>query len=286
MRYQFLRFPSGKAKAVTLSYDDGSEADLRFSDVITKSGLKCTFNINGNAHRKGIVSDEQFEEYMYARGHELAVHGAFHRAPGLQRPIEGIRDVLDCRLELEKRFNRIIRGMAYPDSGIRLMENGASYESIKKYLTDLGIVYSRALSGDNNKFRLPEDWHAWMPTAHHGNPQIMEWIDQFVALNPKEGYISGHYPRLFYMWGHSFEFDRNDNWDLLDRICEKLGGHEDIWYANNIEIYDYVQAYQSLVYSADGNKIYNPTLYTIWMEIDGKEYVIKSGETLCLDAAE
>ena len=36
--YKFLRFPGGKAKAVTLSYDDGSRADLKFSDVITEKG--------------------------------------------------------------------------------------------------------------------------------------------------------------------------------------------------------------------------------------------------------
>ncbi|MBQ4160155.1 MAG: polysaccharide deacetylase family protein [Clostridia bacterium] len=286
MRYQFLRFPEGKAKAVTFSYDDGSEADLRFSDVITKAGLKCTFNICSNEHKAGKVTDEQFEEYVLARGHEIAVHGARHRANCMQRPIEGIKDVLDCRLNLEKRFGRIIRGMAYPDASLKHMETGIDYETIRSYLKDLDIAYARDIGGDNNKFRLPQDWYAWMPTAKHSNPQILEWIDEFLALDVEKLYCAVRMPRLFYMWGHSFEFDRNDNWDLLDRICEKLGGHEDIWYATNIEIYDYVQAYQSLVYSADGGKIYNPTLYTIWMEIDSKEYVIKSGETLCLDTTE
>ena len=70
--------------------------------------------------------------------------------------------------------------------------------------------------------------------------------------------------------------------DALDEMCEKLAGKDDTWYATNIEIYDYVQAYNSLVYSADGTIIYNPTLYTIWFAIDGKSYSIKSGETLHL----
>lgn len=285
MRYQFLRFPEGKAKAVTLSYDDGCRADLRFSDTISKAGLKCTFNLNSNVLRNGILSDEEITSHFLDRGHEIAVHGALHRAPGYQRPIEGIREVLDCRLELEQRFDRIIRGMAYPDTGIRFFENHTDYETIKKYLTDLDIAYSRTLGGDNNLFRLPTDWHAWLPTAHHKNPNLMEYIDQFVALNPNVGYISQHIPRLFYLWGHSFEFDHDDNWKLLDDICEKLGGHEDVWYATNMEIYEYAKAYDSLVHSADGNMIYNPTLYTIWMEIDGKTYTIHSGETLRIDTS-
>lgn len=286
MRYQFLRFPEGKAKAVTLSYDDGCVADLRFSDVITKAGLKCTFNLNSNELRREIISDEQIKEKFLDRGHEIAVHGALHVAAGCQRPIEGIKEVLNCRTELETRFNRIIRGMAYPDSGVRYFENGTSYETIKEYIKDLDIAYARSLGGDNDGFRLPTDWYSWMPTAHHSNPKIMEYIDKFLSLDLTKGWVSGLSPRLFYMWGHSFEFDNNNNWDLLDKICEKLGGHEDIWYATNIEIYDYVKAYNSLIHSADSQIIYNPSLYTVWFVIDGTLYSIKPGETLRLDLSE
>ena len=42
----FLRFPEGKDKALTLSYDDGVWADKRFIETINRGGLKCTFNIN------------------------------------------------------------------------------------------------------------------------------------------------------------------------------------------------------------------------------------------------
>ena len=35
-RYVFLRFPKGKPKAVTLSYDDGVAYDIKFSDIISK----------------------------------------------------------------------------------------------------------------------------------------------------------------------------------------------------------------------------------------------------------
>lgn len=63
-------------------------------------------------------------------------------------------------------------------------------------------------------------------------------------------------PRLFYLLEHAYAFERNDNWALLDEICEKLAGHEDIWYATNIEICEYVHAYYSLIHGADASKIY------------------------------
>lgn len=281
MRYVFMRYPGGKAKAVTFSYDDGVAQDKKLAEIFDKYGMKATFNFNCQASRSFNYTDEEIQEIFLSKGHEIAVHGAYHRASGNVRPIEGIRDVLDCRLELEKRCNRIIRGMAYPDSGITRMGSFGSYEMIKQYLTELDIAYARTLGGDNNSFALPEDFHAWMPTAHHKNPKIMEYVEEFLSidLSPRV-YCSGRAPRLMYIWGHSYEFDRDNNWELIEKICEKLSGREDIWYATNIELYDYTEGYKRLVYSADGRRIFNPSLFEIWFDVDGALYSVKPGETV------
>lgn len=285
MRYRFLRFPGGLYKAVTLSYDDGCKDDIRFSETICAHGLKCTFNINSGfiAEKEGDwhLTREQIKKYLIDTGNEIAVHGKYHRALGKVSPVDGIRDVLECRTELENDFGMIIRGMAYPDSGITRFENGADYADIKHYLKDLGIVYSRTLGGDNDSFALPTDWHAWMPTAHHTNPELFSYIDKFLN-EPMSSYDASQTPGLFYLWGHSFEFENNKNWDLLDKICSALSNKPDVWYATNIEIYDYVSAYRSLVFSADGSTVYNPTLLTVWFTEDGKLFSVKSGETLII----
>lgn len=36
MKYNFLRYPGGKTKAVTFSYDDGAAADMRLAETFTK----------------------------------------------------------------------------------------------------------------------------------------------------------------------------------------------------------------------------------------------------------
>ena len=279
----FMRYPEGKAKALTFSYDDGVKQDIRLAEVFDKYAMKATFNHNCERMRKENFTKEQIKEHFLSKGHEIAVHGANHRANGNLRAIEGIRDVLDCRLELEDKCDCIIRGMAYPDSGITQMGNFGSYDMIKQYLVELDIAYARTLGNDNNSFTLPSDFHAWMPSAHHINPQIMEFVDEFLKLDisPKV-YHARRIPRLLYIWGHSYEFDRDDNWELIEEICRKLAYNDEIWYATNIEIYDYVQAYKSLRYSADGHKVYNPTLLTVWLDVDGKLYRVKSGETICI----
>ena len=283
MNYQNIRFPGGKTKALTFSYDDGCRADVRMAKTLTKYGLKGTFNLN-NSDAESRITKEEVKELILDKGHEVAIHGAYHRAEGIIRPIEGIKEVLDCRRCLEERYGIIIRGMAYPNSGIRSFENGTTYEMVKQYLTQLDVAYARTLGGDNDKFRLPDDWHAWMPTAHHRNPNIMQYIDAFLSKAPDEQTRPHErYPRLFYIWGHSYEFDNNNNWELLDAICEKFANREDIWYATNIEIYEYVEAYNLLRYSANGDMIYNPTLKKIWIDISGEIYSINPGETLKLD---
>ena len=277
MRSVFMRYPGGRAKAVTFSYDDGILSDKRLAELFDKYGMKATFNFTC----KFRFTDEELQSIFLSKGHEIAVHGANHRPNGNQRPIEGIRDVLDCRLELEKRCGRIIRGMAYPDSGITLFGNFGSYEQVKNYLTELEIVYSRTLAGDNDSFALPNDFHAWMPSAHHDNPKIMEYIEKFLNLDLSEkAYHAKRHPRLFYIWGHSFELDNKDNWEHMEEICQKLSGNSEIWYATNIEIYDYVEAYKRLVYSADGTLVYNPSLFSVWIDVDKKLFEIRPGETV------
>ena len=286
MRYMFPRYPNGVNKAVTLSYDDASCHDIRLADTLTKYNLKCTFNVNA-AYLDGKSDDwhlavPELKEHMSNVGHEIAVHGYAHRANGKQRAIEGIKDVLDCRIALEKSFGGIIRGMAYPDSGIRQMMNGASYETIRQYLQNLDIVYARTAGGDNDRFELPEDWYSWTPTAHHDNPALFDYIDAFFATDPDNSYCARTYPRLLYIWGHAFEFDQKGNWERLEEICRRISGRDDVWYATNIEIYNYIKAYDALVFNAAGDLAYNPSLIPVWFSVDGVTLCVNPGETVSL----
>ena len=284
MNHYFMRFPNGKSKAVTFSYDDGCRSDYKLLNILNKYGMKCTFNISSYniEHENIVLNKEEIIEHIINNGHELANHGARHKAPGALSPADGIIEMLDGRRELERMFGCIIRGLAYPNSGVSIMDNGASYSDVKDYLSKLGIVYARSWGGDNSKFLLPDDWHNWMPTAHHDNPNLLEWIDTFVSRDIDSLYIASRRPNLMYIWGHSAEFDRNNNWDRFEQICEKLHNRNDIWYATNIEIYDYTMAYRSLRFNMDRTICYNPTNYTIWFVADGKNYNIAPGKTIKL----
>ena len=104
----------------------------------------------------------------------------------------------------------------------------------------------------------------------------MNLADKFV--NGKTRYANENW--MFYVWGHSYEFDDNNNWEVIEKLAEYISFKDDVWYATNIEIYDYIKAYESLLTSVDKKAIYNPTITEVWFIENGKTYSIKGGETL------
>lgn len=288
MKYCFLRYPEGKFKAVTLSYDDGSRHDYRLVKTIDKYGLKCTFNVCsgqlGKYSTDPRLTAEEIQEHILDKGHEIAVHGESHVSPVLSRPVKAIQDVLNCRLGLEKTFGILVRGMAYPDFPLQNFQNGVNYETIREYLKDLGIVYARniCINPEPLTYSLPTDWYAWNATVKHTHPKAAEYAQSFLAMDPNTLYCASRWPRLFMLWGHSFEFNRDNNWELLEELCEILGNRDDVWYATCMEIYEYVNAYNSLVFSADSTKVYNPTLLKLWLDVDGTLHTISPGQTITI----
>ena len=84
------------------------------------------------------------------------------------------------------------------------------------------------LLGDENGFSMPEDYMRWVPTCHH-NHNLVDFGKKFMALTKKQ------YLYMMYVWGHSFEFERNNNWEIIE-ASEMIANRDDIWYANQFLI--------------------------------------------------
>ena len=282
----YMRFPGELSKAVTLSYDDGTVHDIKMVEILNKYGIKCTFNVSaglfpdeykrdkdGTLHGR-IPRKDCVEIY---KGHEVAVHAYAH--PVLtQEPIARVTlELLADRVVLEQEFETAIRGMALPFGDI-------SYSpEVEGAMKASGIVYSR-MTSPTRKFDLPSNWLCWHPTCKHMDEKLVELTEKFVNAKASRD------PELFYLWGHSFEFNNNNDWEILENFCQSVGNRDDIWYATNIEIYDYVQAYERLVWTADMTRVYNPSVIpvsfmhqTITKSGDVfKKYTVGAGETVCV----
>lgn len=266
-------FPDGRKKALTLSYDDGVTQDKRLISIFNKYALKATFNLNSGIQNENnfwvnkgkIIKRMNIDEIQDVyKGHEIAVHSLSH--PHLEDlPKEMlITEIFDDRKNLEKIFGYPVRGMAYP--------YGTYNEKVLNVIRASGIEYSRTVK-QHEKFNLPEDFLEWHPTCHHKNPKLMGITKNFIETEFKS-------MALLYVWGHSYEFDVDENWELIEEFCETVSNNDSIWYATNIEIIDYLKALNNLKYSADCEIVYNPSAISIWISSDEKIIEIKSGETI------
>ena len=84
---------------------------------------------------------------------------------------------------------------------------------------------------------------------------------------------------MLYVWGHSYEFVRDDNFEIIEKFSKKIGNKSDIWYATNIEIVDYLDCVNRVQVSVNGDFAYNPSSQSVWLEVDKKSIELKSGVT-------
>ena len=268
----YTTFPGGKHKVLTLSYDDGKLADRRLVELFNKYGLKGTFNVNSG------LEHNSFKEYYEERiplseykelykGHEVACHTFSH--PTIARcPREQIvQQVIEDRRILEGIMGKTIRGMAYP--------NGSYSDEVVEIFRNCGIVHARTVHSTLG-FDMPSDFLRWNPTCSHRNPELFRLCEEFSNLKKTQ------YNYMFYVWGHSYEFEKEDNWNIIERFAKEMSGHDDIWYATNIDIVDYEDAASRIQVSVAGDFAYNPSAISVWLEVDKKHIEVKPGETVSL----
>ena len=274
-----MLFPDGRKKALTLSYDDGDRQDRRLADILDKYGIKATFNVNSGFlgekveydRNDGRMSADELKSFFASSCHEAAIHGFEHAYGHVLHDNCMIKEIIGDRENIEKMTGRITRGMAYPF--------GTFNDRLKDKLKACGVAYSRTVNSTGG-FELPDDWLELNPTCHHSDKRLFDLCDIFLCGNP-------NLAQMFYLWGHSHEFDNNteyNNWEIIEAFAKKMGRHESIWYATNIEIYDYVQAYNRLNISTDFSIVHNPNSVDVWFRKgdweSGEVYCVKLGETI------
>ena len=274
-----LMFPDFKTKAFTMSFDDGHDSDIPLARLMLKYDLKGSFNLcsgqlyeneedvpTGHAHVPLTVK-KAIELYSHPN-FEVVSHGYNHAAVGHIPPSDAMHDMLTDRRKLESMFGKLVRGHVYP------------YGSYSKDAIDVarlcGFEYAR-LATSNPSFLLPASnkWLEWQPTSHLIYGDIDALLDKFI--NEQNLYYHGW---LFYAWAHSFEFLPEGEWEKLEEKFKKVAHRDDIWYATNIEIHDYVEAYRSLKYSADATFVYNPTQIDVFLRCDFGQVCVPAGETV------
>ncbi|MBQ7624435.1 MAG: polysaccharide deacetylase family protein [Clostridia bacterium] len=274
-----MRYPGGLKKAFTLSYDDGVEQDARLISLMEKYGVKGTFNINsGRFAKEGTVYPEgqvhrrmtlaECKKVYSSKNVEVICHGSEHKYLTVVPPQMAFSELLSDKTALEREFGKIIRGLAYP--------YGPVNDDVISAARLCGFIYGRTTKKSLSLKPQTDDLLNYCPTCHHNTPELFDLANDFTEKTPT------WYPFLFYVWGHSYEFEQKNNWDRIEELFKKVGGRQDVWYATNTEIFEYIEAFKRLVYSGDGLTVYNPTLLTIYGETDNESFSVAPGECVKL----
>lgn len=224
-----------KRKAVTFSYDDGVTQDIRLIELLNKYGLKSTFNINSGLlgksgeirNEQGCVSHNKVERDQVCsiyKGHEIAVHTLTHpNLTGLKQD-EIIYQVEEDRKELERLAGYKINGMAYPCGGVNNDDRVAGIIGSRTQ-----VKYARTIT-ENYSFEPQQNLLRFDPTIYHLEfVKLFELAEEFIKSDSDS-------PQIFYVWGHSYEFDYKNTWDLFEKFCRLISGKEDIFYGTNSEV--------------------------------------------------
>lgn len=226
----------GKLKAVTFSYDDGTTQDIRLIELLNHYHLKSTFNLNSGLMGKSgellldgkCIPHNKIPKSDIAsiyKGHEIAVHTLTHPSLPTLSDWEIIHEVERDRLNLSEIAGYEVKGMAYPGGGVNHDDRVASL--IK---THTHVRYART-NGYTNSFDIQTDLYQFTPNVLHikYKERLFRLAEQFLALTPNK-------PQIFYIWGHSFEFDWLDAWEDIEEFFKLISNRNDIFYGTNSEI--------------------------------------------------
>lgn len=263
-------YPGYKYKALTFSYDDACTQDRRLTALFRQYGVLATFNVNsgdlgtknwldhGGFHvRFDRVTEEEFAD-LY-RGFEVACHGSHHVGLTSNDRNRAEGDLAADVAKITRLTGITPRGYAYA---------GGPYDyRCPGILRRYGLCYGRTVE-DTHDFSLPQIFELWHPTCHDRDDALPGLVRRFTDSRLEE-------MQLLYIWGHSFELDKDDvdRWGNLERRLEELSGREDVWYATNLQIRDYVMATRACTF--DGEQLHNPTNRTIYYEHNGEMLTIE-----------
>lgn len=279
-----MLFPEEKTKALILSYDDGAKNDRKLVALMNKYQLIGTFHLNSNKLSTNSYYDylnkEELKE-LY-KGHEVSVHSANHpNLPDISK-LEVANEIFEDRKELERIMGYSIRGMAYPFGNT----NDTIVETIKR----LGIEYARTV-GDTYNFEIPKDFLRWHPTMHqfckaYWEPNQPEKDQKEMALfyQTIESFLKLNELAVLDIWGHSWEMGSDQKkWEETEKFFKMLAGNSAIYYAKQIDLVDYINAYRNLKFSVLNDKVTNLSSLTIYIRANNKKYVIPSGKTISIN---
>ena len=254
-------YPYGKAKAFTVTYDDGVTQDVRFVALLNRYGLKGTFHLNS------LLMEQEFAwthpcgleikrlpisvvAQLY-QNHEVASHTLTHPWMDHLSEAELMEQMGKDRENLERLTGKPVLGFAGPfdywsDLVARCAEN-------------CGFEYARTAE-ETYSYTPPERYFHWAAGSYHIMPGFRDFVEGFFRTDQELA--------LCQIVGHSYDLDTEGLWDTLEAILRRVAEDDSVVCLTNLELVRYLKAMRGAVITDD--EIRNPSDLPLWFEKEGK----------------
>jgi len=197
------------------SWDDGYVFDRELSDLLKKFNLPGTFYIPGAGGEFPL--NASLVKKLVEDGFEIGGHTVSHPQDMKMLSEEMmVPEILNNKKALEILSGQEIKKFCYP--------RGRFDERVIKVLKQLGFTSARTTKVlqtlVDDPFRTPTAIHVYQ-RQEYGD---MDWVEAANIMVDQAIRTNG----IFHIWGHSWEINRDNNWDKLEKFFE--------WLTDNYEI--------------------------------------------------
>lgn len=202
---------------VLLSFDDGCSLDLQLASLLARYDLKATFYIpvmwESYGTLKGWTPLTKQELLELSEAHEIGSHTISHPLLTQVPYAMATYEITNSKQMLEGVIGKGVDSFSYP--------RGYATDQLRNVVRKVYKSARSTLVGNTDE---PTD-PAWHNTTVHIGCQRTEydkehWFDYAIRhleqAEKKDGY--------FHAWGHSHEIEKNNQWNSVERLFERLAG--------------------------------------------------------------
>jgi len=238
---------------VTTSWDDGDVLDKRLSDLLLRYGVKGTFYIS-KSYRPERLSSRDMQKI--SKEHEVGAHTLTHPDLRTLTPKQKTDEIAGSKKWLEELLGHQVKMFCYPKglydtsvvkatkeaefSGARTTNSGSLTHSLDNFRLNTTIqVYPFPLRKLNQKQyylgKLLQPFIQRAPKLRRLGVSIFSMYS-WLSVAKATFDVALRNGEVFHLWGHSWEIEKYDMWDELEKFLQYIGDRKDCVYLTNSEL--------------------------------------------------
>jgi peptidoglycan-N-acetylglucosamine deacetylase len=229
-----------KSIVLTTSWDDGHRSDLRLARMLREYGLKATFYIspqNQEFAGRDLLTPQEIRDI--GCDFEIGAHTLTHRSLPTISEEEAEKEIIGSKTVLEQITGSAVNSFCYPRGDYTKLH----VELVKA----AGFRYARTVARHTFNMNNPYTAGTSLHVYNHGFGFDLWRTARFVRFRPIKTWRCLEWEMLgramfdyvlkeggiFHIWGHSWEIDKNNDWEHLEDFFRYISAHPKVNYVTN-----------------------------------------------------